>query len=111
MSCRRMSSSRFFERLEECACSHNGGPRADPYCLQGGRFPDEFASDKVGWTAHSPRAEERSTLACDVQQTAGGVGCYDSVVRVLIVEDEPKSAAYLRKGLSEHGYIVDLAQN
>jgi two-component system copper resistance phosphate regulon response regulator CusR len=32
-------------------------------------------------------------------------------VRVLIVEDEPKSAAYLRKGLSEHGYIADLAQN
>lgn len=38
-------------------------------------------------------------------------GCYDSVVRVLIVEDEPKSAAYLRKGLSEHGYVADLAPN
>src|SRR5260370_27200313 len=37
--------------------------------------------------------------------------CYDSTVRVLIVEDEPKSAAYLRKGLSEHGYIADLAGN
>jgi two-component system copper resistance phosphate regulon response regulator CusR len=37
--------------------------------------------------------------------------CYDSVVRLLIVEDEPKSAAYLRKGLSEHGYVTDLAQN
>lgn len=34
---------------------------------------------------------------------------YDSTVRVLIVEDEPKSAAYLRKGLSEHGYVADLA--
>ncbi|HEV2444494.1 MAG TPA: response regulator, partial [Candidatus Sulfopaludibacter sp.] len=32
-------------------------------------------------------------------------------MRVLIVEDEPKSAAYLRKGLSEHGYVADLAQN
>jgi len=32
-------------------------------------------------------------------------------VRVLIVEDEPKSAAYLRKGLSEHGYVADLVQN
>jgi two-component system copper resistance phosphate regulon response regulator CusR len=40
-----------------------------------------------------------------------GTGCYDSVVRVLIVEDEPKSAAYLRKGLSEHGYVADVAQN
>src|SRR5579864_7844004 len=36
---------------------------------------------------------------------------YDSIVRVLIVEDEPKTAAYLRKGLSEHGYIADLAGN
>jgi two-component system copper resistance phosphate regulon response regulator CusR len=34
---------------------------------------------------------------------------YDSTVRVLIIEDEPKSAAYLRKGLSEHGYVADLA--
>jgi two-component system copper resistance phosphate regulon response regulator CusR len=32
-------------------------------------------------------------------------------VRVLIVEDEPKSAAYLRKGLTENGYIADLAQD
>jgi two-component system copper resistance phosphate regulon response regulator CusR len=36
---------------------------------------------------------------------------YHSTVRVLIVEDEPKSAAYLRKGLSEHGYVADLAQD
>jgi two-component system copper resistance phosphate regulon response regulator CusR len=36
---------------------------------------------------------------------------YDSSVRVLIIEDEPKSAAYLRKGLSEHGYVADLAAN
>ncbi len=37
--------------------------------------------------------------------------CYDSPVRVLIVEDEFKSAAYVRKGLSEHGYVADLAGN
>lgn len=37
--------------------------------------------------------------------------CYDSTVRVLIVEDEPKSAAYLHKGLAEHGYVADLADN
>jgi two-component system, OmpR family, copper resistance phosphate regulon response regulator CusR len=36
---------------------------------------------------------------------------YDSTVRVLIIEDEPKSAAYLCKGLSEHGYVADLAGN
>lgn len=32
-------------------------------------------------------------------------------MRVLIVEDEPKSARYLRKGLSEHGYVADVAGN
>ena len=32
-------------------------------------------------------------------------------MRILIVEDEPKTAAYIRKGLSEHGYLVDVAGN
>jgi len=30
-------------------------------------------------------------------------------VKLLLVEDEAKPAAYLRKGLSEHGFIVDVA--
>jgi two-component system copper resistance phosphate regulon response regulator CusR len=30
-------------------------------------------------------------------------------MRILIVEDEPKTAAYLAKGLGEHGYVVDAA--
>jgi two-component system copper resistance phosphate regulon response regulator CusR len=30
-------------------------------------------------------------------------------MKVLIVEDEPKAAAYLRKGLGENGFVVDLA--
>jgi two-component system copper resistance phosphate regulon response regulator CusR len=30
-------------------------------------------------------------------------------MRILIVEDESKTAAYLRKGLSEHGFVVDTA--
>ena len=32
-------------------------------------------------------------------------------MRVLIVEDELKTASYLQKGLSEHGYVADLAGN
>jgi two-component system copper resistance phosphate regulon response regulator CusR len=32
-------------------------------------------------------------------------------MRILVIEDEPKSAAYLRKGLSEHGFVVDVAEN
>jgi two-component system copper resistance phosphate regulon response regulator CusR len=30
-------------------------------------------------------------------------------MRILIVEDEPKTAAYVRKGLMEQGYVVDVA--
>ncbi|MEC4718137.1 heavy metal response regulator transcription factor [Noviherbaspirillum sp. CPCC 100848] len=32
-------------------------------------------------------------------------------MRVLVVEDEVKAGEYLRKGLTESGFIVDLAQN
>ena len=32
-------------------------------------------------------------------------------MRLLIVEDEPKSAAYLHKGLSEHGFMADVVHN
>jgi two-component system, OmpR family, copper resistance phosphate regulon response regulator CusR len=32
-------------------------------------------------------------------------------VKVLIVEDERKTAEYLKKGLTEHGFIVDVAGN
>jgi two-component system, OmpR family, copper resistance phosphate regulon response regulator CusR len=32
-------------------------------------------------------------------------------VKILIVEDEPKTGAYLRQGLTEAGYVVDLARN
>ena len=30
-------------------------------------------------------------------------------MRILVIEDEPKTAAYLRKGLSENGHVVDCA--
>ena len=32
-------------------------------------------------------------------------------MRILIVEDEPKTAAYVSKGLTEHAYVVDIAYN
>jgi len=31
-------------------------------------------------------------------------------MRILIVEDEKKTAAYLKKGLSESGFVVDVAE-
>lgn len=30
-------------------------------------------------------------------------------MKILVVEDEPKAAAYLRDGLSEHGFVIDVA--
>ena len=32
-------------------------------------------------------------------------------MRILVVEDEPKAAAYVRKGLAEQGYAVDVAHD
>ena len=32
-------------------------------------------------------------------------------MKILIVEDEPKTAAYTRKGLTEHGFVVDVAES
>jgi two-component system, OmpR family, copper resistance phosphate regulon response regulator CusR len=32
-------------------------------------------------------------------------------MRILIIEDEAKTAAYARKGLTEHGYVVDVSNN
>ena len=32
-------------------------------------------------------------------------------MRILIVEDEPKTGEYLRQGLTEAGYIADLVPN
>jgi two-component system, OmpR family, copper resistance phosphate regulon response regulator CusR len=32
-------------------------------------------------------------------------------VKALVVEDEKKTAEYIRKGLSEHGFVVDVADN
>ena len=34
-----------------------------------------------------------------------------ALMRILIVEDEPKTAAYVSKGLTEHAYVVDVADN
>ncbi len=30
---------------------------------------------------------------------------------ILIIEDDPKTGDYLRKGLKEHGYVVDIARD
>ncbi|MEW6398809.1 MAG: DNA-binding response regulator, partial [Bacillota bacterium] len=32
-------------------------------------------------------------------------------MRLLVVEDEPRIAAFLRQGLTEEGYAVDLAED
>lgn len=32
-------------------------------------------------------------------------------MKILVIEDEPKTASYLRKGLSEHGFVVDVVHD
>ena len=32
-------------------------------------------------------------------------------MKVLVVEDEPKTADYIKKGLTEHGFVVDVARD
>jgi len=32
-------------------------------------------------------------------------------MKLLVIEDEEKSSAYLKKGLAEHGFVVDVASN
>jgi len=32
-------------------------------------------------------------------------------MKILVVEDEPKTSAHLRKGLTENGFVVDVAEN
>jgi CheY-like chemotaxis protein len=38
------------------------------------------------------------------------VARWDTRMRILLVEDEPKIAAFLHKGLAENGFVVDLAR-
>jgi two-component system copper resistance phosphate regulon response regulator CusR len=35
----------------------------------------------------------------------------ENAVRILVVEDEPKAGNYLKNGLTESGYVVDLCRN
>ena len=37
--------------------------------------------------------------------------CYKCLVRILVIEDEKKTAAFLDKGLREAGFRVDIATN
>ncbi|HEY6773229.1 MAG TPA: DNA-binding response regulator, partial [Oxalicibacterium sp.] len=32
-------------------------------------------------------------------------------MKILVIEDEPKTVAYLQRGLTEQGYAVDVASN
>src|SRR6266540_6158869 len=59
----------------------------------------------------SRRANDRS--ACDrrrfCRQPRGR--CETNVMKILVVEDEPKTGSYLQQGLSEAGFNVDLARD
>jgi len=49
-----------------------------------------------------------TTLVSAAPVTAG---CYAHGLKVLVVEDEKKTAAYLSKGLGENGFVIDAAHD
>ncbi|MCG3130062.1 MAG: Transcriptional regulatory protein CusR [Phycisphaerae bacterium] len=42
-------------------------------------------------------------------QPLGDAGTTDHAMRILLIEDNPKMTAFIRQGLAEHGYAVDVA--
>jgi two-component system, OmpR family, copper resistance phosphate regulon response regulator CusR len=48
-------------------------------------------------------------ISCCVAR--GAIVILISTMRILVVEDEVKTAAYLRKGLAENGFVVDIARS
>jgi two-component system copper resistance phosphate regulon response regulator CusR len=50
------------------------------------------------------------TLGCH-GKSEGSNWWEKTTMRLLIVEDEPKTAAYLKKGLGENGFVTDLAHD
>ena len=46
-----------------------------------------------------------------LQSRASLLDINQSTMHILVIEDELKTSAYLKKGLMEHGYVVDLADN
>lgn len=48
-----------------------------------------------------------SDTSCEGQRR----GSMLSLMKVLVVEDEPKTAAYLRNGLTENGFVADVSVN
>jgi two-component system, OmpR family, copper resistance phosphate regulon response regulator CusR len=64
--------------------------------LQADVYPDTLFPHVSSWRIQPP-LEARFRAA---------IGGY---VKVLVIEDERKAASYLKKGLSEHGYVVDIS--
>lgn len=44
-------------------------------------------------------------------RASGQFSLLPSLMKILVVEDERKTAAYLKRGLRENGFVVDVAEN
>lgn len=70
-----------------------------------GTLPDDNLSARLHSCYLRARlAENRHTIG---KHQSNGI----AFMKILIVEDEPKTGEYLRQGLSEGGFVVDLAQD
>src|SRR5262245_2068142 len=56
------------------------------------------------------RGAQRSLVRRQVS-LVGGILEARQGMRILIIEDEPKAARYLQRGLSENGYVVDVTSD
>jgi two-component system copper resistance phosphate regulon response regulator CusR len=69
-----------------------------------GATPSENLTNLAG-----PLTKATENLVFDVPCEVHSCATIILIMRVLVVEDEPKTAAFLKKGLTESGFVVDIA--
>ncbi len=62
-------------------------------------------------TTASPIEDDEIVISSSWQGLGTVSKMLGKIMKLLVIEDEPKTAAYLRKGLGENGFVVDVAEN
>jgi two-component system OmpR family response regulator len=59
----------------------------------------------------SSRGADRGQLTADIPATRGRTTSYAIAMRILVIEDDADTAAYISKGLRESGHVMDHAKD
>jgi two-component system OmpR family response regulator len=59
----------------------------------------------------SSQGADRGQLTADAPATHGGTTSYATTMRILVIEDDADTAAYISKGLRESGHVMDHAKD